>query len=209
MRPLSELECDALSEAFNLALGEAAATFASIVREEITLSAPVVEIITRDTLIARLRAAGCGNSTSRICSIDQRFHADMHFDSDALLLFPEQGSLEIVRRMIGDETPIEQITELEQDALAEIGNIIINSCMSSLANLFGTEMHGSLPVVRSCTADTLLGVRQASDVILVAQINMRMSAHDISGYVLFIMDVPSIESFMRQVARLFNLPERV
>jgi len=70
-------------------------------------------------------------------------------------------------------------------------------------------MHGSLPVVRSRTADTLLGVRQASDVILVAQINMRMSAHDISGYVLFIMDVPSIESFMRQVARLFNLPERV
>ena len=35
MRTFSELELDALAEAFNLSLGEAAATFSAIVREEI------------------------------------------------------------------------------------------------------------------------------------------------------------------------------
>ncbi len=108
--------------------------------------------------------------------------------------------------MLGDDTSIEHITELEQDALAEIGNIIINSCMSSLANLFGTEMSGSLPRVQSRTARTLLDDKAATDVILVARIGMTMAAHNLSGFVLFIMDVPSIEHFMDQVSRLFRLP---
>mgnify|MGYP000081184527 CR=1 FL=1 len=207
MRAFTELEMDALSEAFNLALGEAAATFASLVREEIELSAPTVEIISREALSTRLEKAQSDNHSNRLCSIDQRFHSADGFDSEALLLFPEQGSLEIVRRMLGDDTPIEHITELEQDALAEIGNIIINSCMSSLANLFGTEMLGSLPQVRTSSARALLDEHCPNNVFLVARIGMTMSAHNIAGYVLFIMDVPSIETFMRQVGRLFNLSE--
>jgi chemotaxis protein CheC len=134
------------------------------------------------------------------------FRAAGGFQTDALLLFPEHGSLEIVRRMLGDDTAIEHITELEQDALAEIGNIIINSCMSSLASLFGSEMHGSLPRVQSRTVHTLLDDKAATDVILVARIGMSMAAHNLHGFVLFIMDVPSIEHFMDRVSRYFKLP---
>ena len=58
MRAFSELEMDALAEAFNLALGEAAATFSAIVHEEIELSVPVVEFVSRDELTRRLQVAG-------------------------------------------------------------------------------------------------------------------------------------------------------
>jgi chemotaxis protein CheC len=203
MRSFSELELDALTEAFNLSLGEAAATFSSIVREEIELSVPTIEILSRDELIQRLESGRPAGTDERLCRINQHFNAASGFQTDALLLFPEHGSLEIVRRMLGDDTPVQHITELEQDALAEIGNIVINSCMSSLANLFGTEMIGSL----SRTASSLLDDKDASDVILVARIGMTMAAYNLSGFVLFIMDVPSIESFMAQVSRLFRLPE--
>lgn len=190
MRRFSELEMDALTEAFNLSLGEAAATFSVIVREEIELSVPTIEILSRDELTQRLESVQPSAAGDRLCRINQQFDAASGFQTDALLLFPEHGSLEIVRRMLGDDTPVQQITELEQDALAEIGNIIINSCMSSLANLFGTEMRGSLPRVQSRTARTLLDDKSDSDVILVARIGMTMAAHNLSGYVLFIMDVP-------------------
>lgn len=209
MRTFSELEMDALTEAFNLALGEAANTFSAIVREEIELSAPAIEIVSREELTDRLESARPGGATERLCRINQHFDAASGFQTDALLLFPEHGSLEIVRRMLGDDTAIEHITELEQDALAEIGNIIINSCMSSLSNLFGTEMHGSLPRVQSRTARTLLDDKETTDVILVARIGMTMAAHNLSGFVLFIMDVPSIEYFMDQVGRIFCLPAQV
>lgn len=206
MHTFSELELDALTEAFNLSLGEAAATFSAIVHEEIELSVPTIEILSRDALTERLTQGRPGGGNDRLCRINQRFNATDGFQTDALLLFPEHGSLEIVRRMLGDDTPIQHITELEQDALAEIGNIIINSCMASLANLFGTEMIGSPPSVQSRSAATLLDDRDADSVILVARISMNMAAHNLSGFVLFIMDVPSITSFMAQIRRLFRLP---
>lgn len=208
MYSFSELELDALAEAFNLALGEAAATFSAIVREEIELSVPTIEILSREELTQRLEQGRPQGSTERLCLINQHFDAKGMFQTDALLLFPEMGSLEIVRRMLGDDTPIQHITELEQDALAEIGNIIINSCMSSLASLFATEMIGSLPRLQSRTAATLLDDKDSGDVILVARIGMKMAAYDLAGYVLFVMNLPSIESFMAQIRRLFRLPDK-
>jgi len=198
---------DALTEAFNLSLGEATAAFSAIVREEIELSVPVVEFVSRDELACRLQSGQAGGVEDRLCRISQHFHTGDGFATDALLLFPEQGSLEIVRRMLGEDTSVEQITELEQDALAEIGNIIINSCMSSLADLFGSEITGSLPRVQSSSVARLLEDKSPESLILVARIGMRMSAHNLSGFVLFLMDVPSIDHFMGQVSRLFGLPE--
>jgi chemotaxis protein CheC len=197
---------DALTEAFNLSLGEAAATFSAIVREEIELSSrwsnssPAMNspVACRAPRTAAPRTA-CAGSTST-------FHR-RRLCHRCLLLFPEQGSLEIVRRMLGDDTSIEHITELEQDALAEIGNIIINSCMSSLADLFGSEIIGSLPRVQCSSIPRLLDDKSPDNLILVARIGMSMSAHNLSGFVLFLMDVPSIDHFMAQVSRLFGLPE--
>ena len=207
MRAFTALELDALTEAFNLSLGEATAAFSAIVREEIELSVPVVEFVTRDELARRLQSGQAGGVEDRLCRINQHFHTDDGFATDALLLFPEQGSLEIVRRMLGEDTSAEHITELEQDALAEIGNIIINSCMSSLADLFGSEITGSLPRVQCSSVARLLDDKAPENLILVARIGMSMSAHNLSGFVLFLMDVPSIDHFMAQVSRLFGLPE--
>lgn len=207
MRSFSELEMDALTEAFNLSLGEAAATFSAIVREEIELSVPTIEILSRDGLTQRLESSQPAGASERLCRINQHFNAASGFQTDALLLFPEHGSLEIVRRMLGDDTPIQHITELEQDALAEIGNIIINSCMSSLADLFGSEIIGSLPRVQSSSVARLLEDKAPDSLVLMARIGMKMSAHNLSGFVLFLMDVPSIDHFMGEVRRLFGLPD--
>ena len=48
---LDEDTSDALAEAFNLALGEAAASFAEIVQEEIVMTVPVVELLPRTELV--------------------------------------------------------------------------------------------------------------------------------------------------------------
>ena len=208
MIQLSDIEQDALGESFNLALGQAAAVFADLVNEEIQLSVPTVEILEREALVKRLEELTGTKAAQDLCCIAQHYVAGKAFDTDTLLLFPEHGSLEIVRRMLGrTEIHLDQITELEQDALGEIGNIIINSCMSSLADLFGSEIIGSLPRVQCSSVARLLDDKPPENLILVARIGMSMSAHNLSGFVLFLMDVPSIDHFMGQVSRLFGLPE--
>ncbi|GAB4056815.1 hypothetical protein [Uliginosibacterium sediminicola] len=207
MIEFSELERDALAEAFNLSLGEAAATFSTMVHEEIELSVPTVEVVSHADFVSQVESLLHKTRNMRVASISQCFESDAGFDTRTFLLFPEQGSLEIVRRMLGDDTPIEQITELEQDALAEIGNVIINSCMSSLANLFGARLEGTLPLVETATSSTLLRDRAPDAVMLVARITMSMSAHDISGLVLFVMDVPSLTKFMQELRRVFRMDD--
>ena len=208
MIQLSDIEQDALGESFNLALGQAAAVFADLVNEEIQLSVPTVEILEREALVKRLEELTGTKTAQDLCCIAQHYVAGNAFDTDTLLLFPERGSLEIVRRMLGrSEIQLDQITELEQDALGEIGNIIINSCMSGLANILGTEVIGTLPGVQTIKPANLLDDHPKNEVILVAKIGMTMLTHDVTGYVLFIMDVPSLTAFMSSVRSFFGIPD--
>ena len=206
MIQLSDIEQDALGESFNLALGQAAAVFADLVNEEIQLSVPTVEILEREVLVKRLEELTGKKTAQDLCCIAQHYVAGNAFDTDTLLLFPERGSLEIVRRMLGrTEIHLDQITALEQDALGEIGNIIINSCMSGLANILGTEVIGTLPGVQTIKPANLLDDHPKNEVILVAKIGMTMLTHDVTGYVLFIMDVPSLTAFMSSVRSFFGI----
>lgn len=197
----TELELDALAETFNLSLGEAAAMFSEMVREDIIISVPTVEILSRALLVQQLNAQG----KDRLCAIKQRYESTSDFTTNTLLLFPEQGTLELVRKMLGDSTPIEHITELEQDTLAEIGNIIMNGCMGSLANLFNNRMTGTLPNVSVSDTSEVLDSYDLNELFLVARISMSLSSKNISGLVLFIMDVNSIHSFMGEVRKAFQL----
>lgn len=204
---LSELEQDALAEAFNLALGEAASSFADIVNEEIQVSVPQVEIIPRQALMQRLQRSGPDGQAGLLCAISQAFQSvDSCIAAEALLLFPERGGLEIVRRMLGEQsTPLEQITELEQDALGEIGNIIINACMNSLSNIFDTEMVGTLPSVSRFALHELFNDQVSEVFVLVARVGMSLSTQDINGHVLFLMDMPSLESIVERIQTFFGL----
>lgn len=202
---LTEFQLDALTETFNMSLGEAAATFSQIVSEEIKLSVPAVELLCQKDLAERMVAVhGKKHGQERLCSITQHFTTRESFSTDTMLVFSESGSLEIIRRMLGGTSHIETITELEQDALAEIGNIIINGCMSTISNLFKKPALGTLPSVSTSTADALFS-RSSSDHVLLVKIGMHLASQNIDGYVLFLMDVDSIRHFVNEVEQVFQV----
>ena len=54
--------------------------------------------------------------------------------------------MELVRAIVGSELSVEDIMELEQEALAETGNIMLNACLI-IANQFERSLRISLPEV--------------------------------------------------------------
>ena len=131
MTELSELQKDALGELLNIGMGRASASLSEMVGEEVELSVPKVDTLSRDEAIIRINSL-VGN---KVTAIKESFKGA--FWGDALLLFPENHSLELVRALIKDDTlPAEMISEMEQEALTEVGNIILNACLGSLANIF-------------------------------------------------------------------------
>lgn len=206
MIQLTPLEKDALTEAFNVALGAASATFADVVHTEVVMSVPRVDLLTRQQLIDQLNLLPDDTANRRLVSIAQDFASGKSIETDAVLLFPHKASIEVVRRMLGDHLDAAQdITELEQDALAEVGNIIINSCMSALADMFRVEFEGSLPRVATSEVENLVNNLHQGEATLLAQISMTLQASNVSGVVMFLMNVKSLEAMIVQMRTYFGL----
>ena len=195
MVQLSAIENDALVEIFNIGVGRAAAAMSSIVKEEVIMSVPAISFETR--MHAALMLGD--NQSQRICGIRQHYAGA--FNTEAILMFPEEKSLEIVRLMVGQLLTMEQLTEMEQEAMSEIGNIILNSCMSSLGNLSGKELHGSLPVYHVGTGDDILGTsgNQWNGLVLTLKIDFNIEKHQINGYVAFLLDMNALKDLQHYI----------
>lgn len=207
MVELSELEHDALVEIFNIGVGQAAAAMSGIVGEEVTMSVPSITFLSRSEAAQLLEqahrrngtAAGATGPQARICGVSQ--HYEGAFQTEAILMFPEDKSLEIVRLMVGESVPLAELTEMEQEAMSEIGNIILNSCVGTLANLFQHELHGSLPVYQVGSGDEILDATgsRADTVVMMLHIDFILEKHQIHGYVAFILDVTALHDLKQQI----------
>ncbi len=191
---LSELELDALTELVNLGVSRAAANLALMVHEEVILSVPKVALLTRDEAIRTLSE----RESKNLVAVHQVFEGDLA--GRALLIFPEEQSLELVRSVVGSDLSLEEIIELEQEALAETGNVILNSCLATIANSLESSLKISLPEVlrgESSRFFTLEPPPAAGTTIMFIYINFALRKRDISGYLAMMMDIPAIAALQK------------
>lgn len=186
--PLTELERDALAELSNVAMARAATSLRQMVQTEVVLSVPSVEIMTIDDAVRAVAKPGSSN----LVAVRQDFSGP--FAGRTLLIFPEATSLELVRAVAGQHLPLEDIVDLEDEALAETGNIILNSWVATLANLLKQKLTMSLPMVIRRDQRHIFERSGFSDaVILFLHIRFEIRDQQIGGYVALMMDVPSID----------------
>ncbi len=187
---LSELEHDALTELVNIGVSRAAASLRGMVGRQVILSVPSVEVVGRAAAAALIRE----RETGPLVAVRQDFSGA--FNGQALLIFPEQNSLELVRSVTGDELSAEGMLEMEHEALAETGNIVLNSCLATMANMLERPLKMSLPeVIRGESARFFeLGGEGPDGVVLFLYINFSVSDRDIRGYIAMLMDLPSLDA---------------
>jgi chemotaxis protein CheC len=197
MVKLSELQHDALVEIFNIGVGHAAGAMSEIVNEEVTMSVPSISFLNRADAAALL----CHDQQRRVCGVSQRYVGA--FTTEAILMFPEEKSLDIVRLMVGDAIALTELSEMEQEAMSEIGNIILNSCVGMLANIFSQELCGSLPRYHVGTSEDILAASGTGGdtVVLMLHIDFILEKHQIHGYVAFVLDLSALNDLQEQVDR--------
>jgi chemotaxis protein CheC len=196
MVEMGDIIRDAVTELLNIAIGQAAASLSHLVEDEVRLSVPFVDFLTPSSAAARLDAE---NPHGDSLAVRQRFLGK--FSGDILLIFPERKSLDLVRSMMGDAVPLESLTELEQEALLEVGNIILNACLGSLANQLGTAIESSLPVCVRGRGARILAARDCEnggdeELVMFLHVDFTLTAKDISGYLAFVMDITSANHFV-------------
>ncbi|HEY2230618.1 MAG TPA: chemotaxis protein CheX [Xanthobacteraceae bacterium] len=195
LTPLSDLERDALGEISNVAMARAANSLRQMVEHEVLLSVPAVEIISRDAATQIVKKP----DNPPLVAVRQDFSGA--FSGSALLIFPETRSLELVRAVVGRELALEDIVNLEDEALAETGNIILNSWVATIANLLRRGLKMSLPiVVRGNSGELFAGVEMEKSLVLFLHIRFEISKKEIRGFVALLMDIPSIDELRLLIA---------
>ena len=187
--PLTDLERDALAELSNIAMARASNSLRQMIQNEVLLAVPSVEILT-NAAAAKLVAKP---DKPKLVAVRQDFVGA--FSGRALLIFPETQSLELVRSIVGDEHSLEDIIDLEQEALAETGNIILNGCLATIANLLHRTMRMSLPAIIRGNGAKLFEVSETSargQFVLFLYIDFNIKKRNVHGFIALLMDLPSI-----------------
>jgi chemotaxis protein CheC len=85
--------------------------------------------------------------------------------------------------------------DLEQEALAETGNIILNGCLATIANLLERSLKMSLPEILRGEASHFFSLPpppEGGNLVLFVYINFSIQHRDIKGYIAMLMDMPSL-----------------
>jgi len=194
---LEELERDALTELVNIGVSRAASSLRKMVGEQVLLSVPSVEVVSREGATALIRERESGD----LVAVRQDFEGV--FSGRALLIFPEANSMALVHAVTGGALSADEASEMETEALAETGNVVLNSCLATMANMLQRPLTMSLPEVLRVDGSTLFNLSDKNaegGVVLFLYINFAINDRDIRGYIAMLMDLPSLQALRTLIA---------
>lgn len=162
-----------------------------MVGEQVILSVPSVEVVSRRAAATLIQERENGD----LVAVRQDFTGA--FSGRALLIFPESNSLALVRAVTGDELSPADVEAMETEALSETGNVVLNGCLATMANMLKRPLTMSLPQVIRGDGQLVFELAERPDdkgVVLFLYINFMISGRDIRGYIAMLMDLPSLET---------------
>ena len=185
---LDGLERDALTELVNIGVSRAASSLRKMLDRLILLTVPSVELVSRKAAAILLGQ----QEVESLLAIEQQF--DGPFDGRALLVFPNTHGRSLVRAILWDDISEAELQTIEDEAMGEAGNIILNSCLGSMANMLNRTLRISLPkIVRGESPRLFIETEvKSNDLVLFLYINFTVSERDIRGYLALVMDVTSL-----------------
>jgi chemotaxis protein CheC len=192
---LTELERDALGEIANIAMARAATSMRQMVGHQVLLSVPAVELLSREAA-----AQIVGTPDNRILvAVRQDFTGA--FSGRALLIFPETSSLELMRAVAGRSLSLKDVIDLQDEALAEIGNVLLNNWVAMIANLLKRNLPMSFPVVVRGDGKRVFEVGEsATTFVLFLRVRFEINHFQMQGYVALLMEIASIVELRSLVA---------
>lgn len=191
-----ELIFDQIKELFNLGVGIASKELGELVSEEVVLKVPSAALYPRKQIRDIL---GVPDGV-KITWIAQQFAGEV--TGQAILVFQEEKSLELVRNLLGEESSLEEMTELDDEALADVSSIIVNGVLTAMSGTLSLSISSSLPDCMHGSSEILysrLFDGPPDESLLYVTISFFLKESKIDGKIIFIQDMNHAETFFRHI----------
>jgi len=191
---LTEEERDVLSELVNIGVGQASSTLNEMIGHHICLNVPRVQMIHEHELHEYM----CDGDGGVFSSVNMGFQGD--FDGRAMLVFPQKSANVLVSSLLGEGAD-DGMNELKSGTLIEVGNILINGVMGSMANMLGASLRYTVPDYLECEVLHLVDGKSDDGTLLLAEASFEIDDLSVEGNVLLFFQVASFERLLACVAR--------
>ena len=191
---LTTMQLDVLQEVGNIGAGNAATALSELLNEKVDMSVPAVNIIPFDDIFSSIDVEVV------VIGVVVRVLGDI--PGNILFTLEKDVALKIISGLVGEEQ--EQITELGNSALCEIGNIISSSFMNAIAELTKLEVRPSVPAVAldmmaAILSTTFIESGQFDEYVLDLETNFLQENEKIRGHFYYIPMPGSLEKILNSL----------
>lgn len=197
---LSASQKDALTELINIGYARAAGALSELTGNRIELDVPNVAMYRIEELTSLL----CDVMAGDVASVNQLFTGPV--SGNALLLL-DQGAASMLNQLLTEGATVAAITQqldaAGREVITEVGNIVLNACLGVFGNLLRVQVTFAVPRLQIEPVDSVLGSINGSEndvqYALVAQTQFHLKASNVSGYLIIILGVASLERLLKEV----------
>ena len=199
---LTATQYDALVELLNIGFGRAAAALSELTGHRVLLEVPQVSVHPISELGGALRPL----LSDSVASVHQIFSGPVGGDALLILDYPAAGSL---KELLTNEPALPlPIDASAREVLTEVGNILLNACLGTFGNLLHVQVSFSVPHLNLDTLHHVLqsllinseGLRYA----LVVQAGFKLKDAEVTGYMVIVLSVASLDRLIRAVEEWEN-----
>lgn len=120
-------------------------------------------------------------------------------NAEISLLIDSESVSQILQQMLGAEADADMIQECESDAMCELGNIMINSYLSSIADFLHTPFESTLPTYRIESKDEFLKNLNTEKCFIVSHVDLHIEQHTAEMKLLFSMNHELFENLLKKL----------
>ncbi|MDC5706291.1 hypothetical protein OPW41_10595 [Vibrio europaeus] len=195
---LNEIQVDYIQEMFNIGLGDAASELSELVQHEVHISVPKFTLLTRDALIETLNL----DPDSEVMTVSVELVGEL--GGNGMLIFPTGNSLSLVQTIVGDTVSDDGLTELEAEVLTEVGGIILNQIISTIASLLKVSVKTQLPVSNHTSIHSALYQNSESQMVIFVGMSFWVEELSVHGDILFLQSDNMVEVFVQEVDKILE-----
>ncbi len=181
-------QLDALQELLNIGVGRAAGSLNQMLEKPIRLHIPSLQLGKMEELSQDVQTM----KDTTLSSVQLPFKGT--FSGSSCLLFPTESATALVLALTGETEDPDTMDSLRESTLTEIGNIVLNGVMGSLANVLNHRITYSVPYYQETSIQGLMKPNPSDpgEMILWAQTQFTVEEYDLTGDIMLMFGVPDL-----------------
>ena len=196
---VDQIDRDALTELFNIGLHRAAASLSELTGQRILVDLPRLWICPIGETYERLVDFLDGD----LATVHQIFKGTV--TGDAVLVLDYESAARLTRLMTDGGVAIGgRLDQSAREVLAEVGNVILSSCLSSFGDMLHVAVSFSVPRMHVESLEGLLRSLQVDseeiNYTLLAATRFRLTEGEVGGYLMIAVGMSSLSLISRALA---------